>query len=279
VGNELYINVSPDYEIKDSYNILLRSTDVDGLFNEKAIAIIVNNINDDPTLENPIADQTATEDTSFNFTVPANTFMDADAGDNLTYSATLENGDLIPSWLTLNGITFSGNPTSENVGSLNIKVIASDGTTTASDVFTLTVLDINSTISAVNDSITTKNNDNLFSGVGKNVLTGGIGRDSFNLTYSSTGAYDIIADFSIEDDTILVSKAEFGLGQTQDTILDSSLFRLGTSAITLGDRFIYDQTTGNLFFDEDGVGSTAQVQIAQLSNQAMLSSANMTVIA
>jgi hypothetical protein len=33
----------------------------------------------------------------------------------------------------------------------------------------------------------------------------------------------------------------------------------------------------NLFFDEDGLGGKAQVQIAQFSNQAMLTDANMTV--
>ncbi|MBN3958317.1 hypothetical protein [Nostoc sp. NMS8] len=56
------------------------------------------------------------------------------------------------------------------------------------------------------------------------------------------------------------------------------MFRLGTSATT-GDRFIYNQTTGNLSFDKDGVGGTAQVKIAQLLNQAMLTNANITVIA
>lgn len=131
-------------------------------------------------------------------------------------------------------------------------------------------------------------NDTLFGGVGDDLLTGGIGqdvltgeagRDNFDLTGSRTGGYDTIVDFTLGDDTILVSKAEFGLSQSQNTTLDSGLFRLGTSATTAGDRFIYNQTTGNLFFDADGVGSTAQVQIAQLSNKAMLTSANIIVLA
>ena len=44
------------------------------------------------------------------------------------------------------------------------------------------------------------------------------------------------------------------------------------------DRFLYDQITVNLFFDTDGIGKAAQVQIAQLSNQAMLTNVNITVI-
>nr|WP_277883376.1 cadherin-like domain-containing protein [Nostoc flagelliforme] len=120
--------------------------------------------------------------------------------------------------------------------------------------------------------------DLLVGGIGQDVLNGGIGLDSFNLAGSRTGA-DTLTDFTLGDDTILISKAEFGLVQSQNTILDSGLFRLGTSAITVGDRFIYDQTTGNLFFDADGIGKAAQVQIAQLSNKVALTNANITVIA
>ncbi|MDZ8096654.1 MAG: DUF4347 domain-containing protein [Nostoc sp. DedQUE05] len=131
-------------------------------------------------------------------------------------------------------------------------------------------------------------NDTLFGGVGddllsggtgKDVLTGGIGRDSFYLTDTRIGGYDIIADFTVGDDTIFVSKAEFGLSQSQNTSLEASLFRLGANAVTASDRFIYNQTTGNLFFDKDGLGGTAQVQIAQFSNQAIITHANITVIA
>ncbi|MGJ5631155.1 beta strand repeat-containing protein [Nostoc sp. CALU 1950] len=121
--------------------------------------------------------------------------------------------------------------------------------------------------------------DELTGGIGRDTLTGGTGRDSLYLTDTRTGGYDTITDFTVGDDTIFISKAEFGLSQSQDTVLDSGLFLLGTIATTASDRFIYNQTTGNLFFDKDGVGGTAQVQIAQFSNQAMLTNANITVIA
>ncbi|WP_445635845.1 putative Ig domain-containing protein [Nostoc sp. DSM 114161] len=121
--------------------------------------------------------------------------------------------------------------------------------------------------------------DVLAGGIGKDVLTGGSGRDSFNLADTRTSGFDTITDFIVGDDTILISKAEFGLSQSVNTTLDSSIFRLGTVATAAGDRFIYNQSTGNLFFDKDGLGGTAQVQIAQFSNQAMLTNANITVIA
>ncbi|WP_083894152.1 DUF4114 domain-containing protein [Rivularia sp. PCC 7116] len=52
----------------------------------------INGVNDVPVIDNIIANQTASENVAFNFTIPGNTFSDVDKGDNLTYTATLEDG-------------------------------------------------------------------------------------------------------------------------------------------------------------------------------------------
>ncbi|MBD2093641.1 DUF4347 domain-containing protein [Trichocoleus sp. FACHB-591] len=44
VGNELQLNVSPNYEAKSSYNIRVRTTDQGGEFLEQSLAINVNNV-------------------------------------------------------------------------------------------------------------------------------------------------------------------------------------------------------------------------------------------
>ncbi|WP_353932879.1 putative Ig domain-containing protein [Okeanomitos corallinicola TIOX110] len=106
----------------------------------------VNNDNNAPTVENEIPNQTATEDTTFNFIIPENTFADVDAGDVLSYSATLANGNPLPSWLSFDAATrtFSGTPANENVGNFNVQVIATDSQgATVNDVFTITVEDVN----------------------------------------------------------------------------------------------------------------------------------------
>ncbi|WP_322746010.1 Ig-like domain-containing protein [Nostoc sp. LEGE 06077] len=120
-------------------------------------------------------------------------------------------------------------------------------------------------------------NDTLIGGLGKDILAGGNGRDSFYLNRGA-GNSDIITDFVSGIDNIVVSQSEFGLNQTLGT-LDLGLFRLGSSATAASDRFIYDRNTGKLFFDQDGVGSIAKVQIAQLSNRPTLSNTDFTVIA
>lgn len=120
--------------------------------------------------------------------------------------------------------------------------------------------------------------DTLIGGRGRDSLTGGAGKDSFQLIRPIADDFDKLTDFSVGDDKILISKAEFGLSQGLG-VLDASVFRLGTSAVAAGDRFIYDQATGNLFFDTDGNGGNTQVQIARLANQAALTSTHITVIA
>ncbi|MFM9970499.1 MAG: putative Ig domain-containing protein, partial [Burkholderiales bacterium] len=108
--------------------------------------LVVTNTNDTPTLINAIADQSATEDMAFSFVVPANSFADVDAGDALTYSATLADGSALPGWLNFNAVTrtFSGTPLNPDVGTLSVKVTVTDGSnTSASDDFDLTIANTN----------------------------------------------------------------------------------------------------------------------------------------
>jgi Putative Ig domain/Domain of unknown function (DUF4114)/FG-GAP-like repeat len=84
--------------------------------------------NRSPIVANPIAAKTATAGTAFNFTIPTNTFSDPDAGDALTYIATLADGKALPPWLTFNATTglFTGTPATTDVGNLNLRVTATD---------------------------------------------------------------------------------------------------------------------------------------------------------
>jgi glucose/arabinose dehydrogenase len=99
--------------------------------------------NQPPVVANAIPNQTATAATVFSYTFPLNTFTDPNAGTTLTYTAALENGSSLPSWLTFTPgtRTFSGTAGGANVGAINIRVTASDGQAgdTVSDIFALTV--------------------------------------------------------------------------------------------------------------------------------------------
>jgi hypothetical protein len=79
-----------------------------------------------PYLKNPIPDQAATVSQFFSYTLPDSTFFDDDGNNTLSFSAALSNGNPLPSWLSFDPVTctFSGTP--DAVGTLNIKVTATD---------------------------------------------------------------------------------------------------------------------------------------------------------
>ena len=104
-------------------------------------SITINNVNDVPTVETPITDQTTFYDDAYNFVLPATTFSDED-GDMLSLSARLANGDPLPTWLSFDELTgtFSGTPTSADQDILQVEVFADDGNGgLISDIFELSV--------------------------------------------------------------------------------------------------------------------------------------------
>ena len=81
-----------------------------------------------PKVETKIPDQTATAGRAFSYAFPDNTFTDLD-GDTLTYRATKADDATLPLWLTFTATTrtFGGTPQLADVGTVSVKVTASDG--------------------------------------------------------------------------------------------------------------------------------------------------------
>jgi hypothetical protein len=93
-----------------------------------------------PYVKNLIPDQNGHAEQFYIFTIPDSTFMDDDGNNTLTYTATLVNGNPLPSWLTLDDstATFSGTPADAQM--LNIKVTATDTAgASVSTTFKLTI--------------------------------------------------------------------------------------------------------------------------------------------
>ncbi|WP_409311494.1 DUF4347 domain-containing protein, partial [Pectobacterium sp. B1J-3] len=114
--------------------------------NSAQASLAVTDVNDAPTVGSTVSGQSATEDAAFSFTMPSGTFVDVDSGDTLTLSASQADGSALPGWLSFNPATgtFSGTPASGDVGSLTIKVTATDSNTASvSTTFELTVTNVN----------------------------------------------------------------------------------------------------------------------------------------
>jgi Ca2+-binding RTX toxin-like protein len=111
-------------------------------------------------------------------------------------------------------------------------------------------------------------NDNtnvLSGGDGRDELTGMGGQDSFLFTTAPNAAsnVDVINDFNVADDTIVLNAAVFGaIGFGS---VAGSQFVIGTDAQDAGDRIIYNDATGAVYYDSDGTGGAAAVQFAQVS--------------
>jgi Ca2+-binding RTX toxin-like protein len=134
-------------------SLKVTATDMAGASASDEFDLTVVNVNDAPVVANALADQNTLEDELYTFTVPADTFADIDAGDSMTYNATLADGSALPSWLTFDPVTqtFSGTPTNDDVGSLSLKVTATDASgESASDDFDLTVVNVNDAPFVVN---------------------------------------------------------------------------------------------------------------------------------
>ena len=105
------------------------------------MTIDVTAVNDAPTVATAIPDQRARVGTAFNYAFPDNTFNDADS-DMLTYTAMKADNAALPTWLSFTDATraFSGMPQAADVGTVAVKVTASDGNGgSVSDEFDITV--------------------------------------------------------------------------------------------------------------------------------------------
>ena len=110
------------------------------------------NFNLSPEVIEDIPDQSATEGIEFAFQFSETLFSDFDE-DELTYSATVNNS-VLPDWLSFEPATrtFSGTPTSSDIGVIEVTIEADDGYDgTASAAFELQVLEF---LSEENDILT-----------------------------------------------------------------------------------------------------------------------------
>lgn len=126
-------------------------------------------------------------------------------------------------------------------------------------------------------------NDTLEGDIGSDVLTGGAGIDDFYFVRPlSASNVDTITDFNPLDDWIDLENTGTGMFNALTTTgyLASTAFKLigpGGSAVDSSDRILYNQSTGQLYYDPDGSGGAAMIQFAVIANHAALTADNFWV--
>lgn len=138
-------------------------------------------------------------------------------------------------------------------------------------------------------------NDRIDGGLGVDTLTGGLGADTFVMLNAPSGAYDRITDFEIGIDHLEFSAAQFGSGLLAGMAVGGgvgtdglagtaddlpSLFRANSAgqATAATDRFLFNTTTGTLYFDADGSGAGARITLAT-GLAAGLSASDLLIVA
>lgn len=126
-------------------------------------------------------------------------------------------------------------------------------------------------------------NDLLIGGPGADRLDGGLGLDTFRFNAPGEGV-DTINGYVIADDRIEVSAAGFGGGLLAGIDLlatgryvENTTGR-ATSAAGIG-QFIFETDAARLWWDADGAGGAAAVQVARLTGLTTLGAGEIVVIA
>jgi len=121
-------------------------------------------------------------------------------------------------------------------------------------------------------------NDTVYGGYGADILTGGDGADWFVFNaLETTATKDTIKDFAHGIDRLVFDHTAFAaLANAQP--LDASQLAFGKSATTAAQHLIYNASTGALYYDADGVGGAAQIQVALFSTKPMLEAGDFMLI-
>lgn len=112
-------------------------------------------------------------------------------------------------------------------------------------------------------------NDTLLGGAGIDRLTGGAGKDVFVFDQAKTSGRDIITDFTSRSDRIHLDSRVFD-DVSYTGKLKAADFVAGTAAKDASDRLIYDQSSGNLWYDSNGSAKGGKVLIAELTDGTAL---------
>ncbi len=130
--------------------------------------------------------------------------------------------------------------------------------------------------------------DKLWGGYGNDTLWGGAGKDVFvfdgKLGTSKTDKkvnYDTIKDYSVKDDSIWLDNDLFKSNkklyaaikkgtETNPLKMAAKFFTVGDKAKQADDYFVYDAKKRVLYYDADGSGSKAAIEMATFTNNKAL---------
>jgi Ca2+-binding RTX toxin-like protein len=122
-------------------------------------------------------------------------------------------------------------------------------------------------------------NDTLTGSSGKDTLTGGVGADKFVLSNSPTiGNSDVLTDFMASQGDQMLFDTSFFAQLSGKSDLTNHIRKYSAKSVGSDDYIVYDNTTGNLYYDPTGLSNANAVLIANLQNKPLTMAANQFVV-
>ena len=236
--------------------------------------------NDPPKNPNQIPNQTAGATVAFSYAFPADTFSDADEGDTLTYTATKGDGTALPMWLSFSASErkFSGTPQTGDIGTVTVKVTATDGTATVSDEFDISVVAL-PVITIAGGSAVTEGTAASFTVTAAPAPAADL---TVNLTVSDATGSDFVAAANEGPKTVTITGGATTATFTVATVGDSTDEPHGpvTVAVATGPGYVAGTASSATVSvtDDDNVAPTGSVTIDGTVTQKQELTANTSAI-
>ncbi len=185
-GDQLKLAVVPNFEVKNSYSVRIRTTDAGGLTIDKALTVSITNVNEPPS-DIGISSNSIAENSSIGTVVGTFATTDPDIGDLFTYSliteAGLSTGATNQFSIDGNKLKLNFSPDYESNGSYTVTVRSEDsGGYRVSRAFNILITDVNERPVVVAKSIETQ------AGVAKAVTLSATDPEGAPVTYSISQA-------------------------------------------------------------------------------------------
>ncbi len=182
-------------------SVSLAATDAGGLAVNDVFDLAIADVNDAPAPQVSVPAQSATETIEFAYTLPPGAFLDVDAADSFTLSASLQSGEPLPAWLDFDAAAgrFSGTPPIGEIGALAVRVTARDtsgATGTLGFEVNVAAAPAQMLFGSVGANTLTglSGDDTLDGGPGADTLIGGKGGDSYFVDNSGDSVIELPAE-------------------------------------------------------------------------------------
>lgn len=110
--------------------------------------------------------------------------------------------------------------------------------------------------------------DTLTGGAGNDTLDGGQAADDFVFSAAAVNGRDTIVGFSTGLDRLVFTGAEYGFASGH--VLTSAEFTVGASSVGSSAQFVWNDITSRLYWDADGIGAGAAIELALIGNGAVV---------